>query len=169
MAVLGRLEVDGLGEIQLLDDDTGAEVEVVTDDLDELVRVLLRGAVRVDVDGEGLGDTDGVRELDEGTAGEAGGDERLGDPAADVGSRAIDLGEVLAGESTTTVSAPAAVGVDDDLAAGETGIALRATDDEQAGGLDLVSVSIHHFRPGRRCNSRGRWSGHRGTWRGWWS
>lgn len=169
MAVLGGLKVDGLGEIQLLDNDTGAEVEVVTDDLDKLIRVLLRGAVGVDVDREGLSDTDGVRELDEGAAGEAGGDEGLGDPAADVGGGAIDLGEILAGESTTTVGTPAAVGVDDDLAASETGIALRTTDDEEAGGLDLVSVSIHHSRPVQRCNSRGRWCGHRDTWRGWWS
>jgi len=138
VAVLGGLEVDGLGKVELLDNDTGAEVEVVADDLDELVRGLLRGAVGVDVDREGLGDTDGVRELDEGTAGEAGGDERLGDPAADVGSRAIDLGEVLAGEGATTVGTPAAVGVDDDLAASQTGITLGATDDEEARGLDLA-------------------------------
>lgn len=141
VAVLGRLEVDGLGEVELLDNDTGAEVKVVADDLDKLIRVLLRGAVRVDVDRQRLRDTDGVRELDEGAAGEAGGDERLGDPAADVGSRAVDLGEVLAGEGTATVGTPATVGVDDDLAAGETGITLGATDDEEAGRLDLQAVS----------------------------
>ena len=43
-------------------DDTGAEVKVVADDLDELLVGLLAGAVRVDVDGERLGDTDGVGE-----------------------------------------------------------------------------------------------------------
>lgn len=144
MAVLGRLEVDGLGQIQLLDDDTGAQVEVGADDLDKLVRGLRRGAVGVDVDREGLSNADGVRELDEGAASEAGGDEGLGDPAADVGSRAVDLGEVLAGEGTTTVSTPATVGVDDDLAAGQTGITLRATNDEEAGGLDLAAVSARH-------------------------
>lgn len=75
VAILGGLEVDGLGEVELLDNDTGAQVEVGADDRDKLVRVLLGGAVCVDVDGEGLGDTDGVRELDEGTAAEASGDE----------------------------------------------------------------------------------------------
>ncbi len=137
MAVLGGLEVDGLGKIELPDDDAGTEVEVVPDDLDELVRGLGGGSVAVDVDGEGLGDTDGVRELHKGTAGEAGRDERLGDPAADVGSRSVDLGEILTGESTTTVGTPATVGVDDDLAAGEAGVTLGTTDDEEAGGLDL--------------------------------
>jgi hypothetical protein len=35
------------------------------------------------------------------------------------------------------VSTPATVGVDDDLAASETGITLGTTDDEETGGLDL--------------------------------
>lgn len=137
MAVLGGLEVDGLGKVELLDDDTGAEVEVVADDLDKLIRGLVGGAVGIDVDGEGLSDTDGVGELDEGTAGKTGGDEGLGDPATDVGSRTINLGEVLAGEGTTTVGTPATVGVDDDLTASETGITLGTTDDEETGRLDL--------------------------------
>jgi len=63
VAVLRRLEVDRLSQIQLLDNDTGTQVEVVTDDLDQLSRSLLRSAVMVDVDGEGLGNTDGVRQL----------------------------------------------------------------------------------------------------------
>ena len=38
------------------------------------------------------------------------------------------------------MGAPAAVGVDDDFAAGEAGVALGAADDEEAGGLDLGVV-----------------------------
>lgn len=137
VTVLGGLAVDGLGEVKLLDNDTGAQVEVVTDDLDELIRVLLGGAVGVDVDRKRLRDTNSVRELDKGTAAETCGDERLGDPATDVGSGTIDLGEVLSGESTTTVGTPATVGVNDDLAASKTGITLRTTNDEETGGLNL--------------------------------
>lgn len=167
MAVLGGLEVDGLGKVELLDNDTGAQVEVGADDLDELLRVLLRRAVGVDVDRQGLGDTDGVRELDEGTASKAGGDEGLGDPAADVRGGPINLGEVLAGEGTATVGTPATVGVDDDLTAGQTGVTLGTADDEEAGGLDLRPVSgcptnlIITI-----CGSdylRGRWSSHQCT------
>lgn len=141
MAVLGGLEVDGLGEIQLLDDDTGPHVEVGANDLDKLVRSLLRSAVGLDEDRQGLRDTDGVRELDEGSAGEAGGNERLGNPAAKVGGGTVDLGEVLAGEGTTTVGTPTTVCVDDDLTAGETGVTLGSTDDEEARGLDLRGYS----------------------------
>jgi hypothetical protein len=106
VAVLGSLEVDGLGKVQLAHNDTRTEVKVVLDDLDELVRGLAGGAVCLDEDGEGLSDTDGVRQLDEGAASKLGVDEGLGNPASDVSGRAVDLGVVLSGESTTTVSTP---------------------------------------------------------------
>ena len=137
VAVLGGLAVDGVDQVELLDNDTGAHVEVGLDDLDELLGALVGGAVGLDEDGEGLSDTNGVGELDKGTTGELGVDERLGDPAGEVSSRAVDLAVVLAGEGTTTVSTPATVGVNDDLAASETSVTLRTTNDEVAGRLDL--------------------------------
>ena len=138
MAVLGRHSVDGVDEVEFLDDHTGAEIEVLADDADKLLRGLVGSAVGLDEKRQRLGDTDGVRELHTGAASEASSDERLGDPASEVSSRAIDLGVVLARESTTSVGSPAAVSVDDDLSASETGVALRATDDETSRGLDVV-------------------------------
>lgn len=90
------------------------EVEVLEDNLgDVLIRVaLLVGAVRVDEDGEGLSDTNGVRELNKDALGEASSDEGLGDPATGVGSRTVDLGPVLSGEGSSTVGSPSSVGVD---------------------------------------------------------
>ena len=117
--------------------DTGAKVEVLADDLDKLLIRLLARAVSVDVDGEGLSNTNGVRELDKGTAREASRNERLGDPTGGVGSRTVDLRPVLAGEGTTTVRTPSTVGVDDDLTAGQTGVTLGTTDDEETRRLDL--------------------------------
>ena len=138
MAVLGSLAVDGTVKVELANDDTRAEVEVLVNDLDELLRGLLRGTVGVDVDREGLGNTNGVGELDKSTAGKAGVDQGLGDPTGEVGGGAVDLGEVLAGEGTTTVSTPATVGVDNDLTTSQTSITLGATNDEEARGLDVV-------------------------------
>lgn len=60
VAVLGGLVVDGVGEVEFLDNDTGTEVEVVEDDLDQLFRGLVGGSVCLDEHGEGLGNTDGV-------------------------------------------------------------------------------------------------------------
>lgn len=148
VAVLGGLAVDRLDQVELLDDDTRTHVEILVDDLDKLFGAAVGSAVGLDEDGERLGDTDGVGELHESAASELGVDEGLCDPAGEVGGRAVDLAVVLAGESTTTVGTPATVGVDDDLAAGETGVTLRSTDDEETGGLDLwgkVSLPNHEL------------------------
>ena len=142
MAVLGGLKVDWLGQIQLLDDHTRSEVEVGVDDVDELIGGAVGGAVRVDEDGEGFGNTDSVGELHEGAAAKLRVYEGFGDPAGKVGSRSVDLGEILAGESATPVSSPSTVCIDNDLSAGQTSVTLRATDNEESRRLNLQSVSL---------------------------
>ena len=83
-----------------------------------------------------MGDADRVGDLDLAAVGEAGGDHVLGDVAGRVGGGAVDLRRVLAGEGAAAVAGRAAVGVDDDLAAGEAGVADRAADHELAGRVD---------------------------------
>jgi len=131
VTVLSSTVVDGVGEVKLLDNDTGTEVKVLVDDLDELLGGLVGGTVVLNEEREGLGDTDGVRELDETAASEVGLDQGLGDPAGEVSSGTIDLGVILSGESTTTVGTPTTIGVNDDLTASQTGITLGTTDDEE--------------------------------------
>ena len=138
VAVGGGLVVDRGSEVEGSHEHAGAQVEVVLDDLRELGVGLDAGAVGVDEDRQGLGDADGVRELDEAALAQLRGDERLRDPAGGVRARAVDLGRVLAGERATAVCAPAAVRVDDDLAPGEPGVALRPADDEAAGRVQVV-------------------------------
>ena len=98
----------------------------------------LAGAEGVDQNADRLGDADGVSELNFDAAGEAGGDEVLGNVTGHVGGRTVDLGGVLAGEGAAAVTAHAAVGVDDDLAASEAGVAHGPADDEAAGWVDVV-------------------------------
>jgi hypothetical protein len=118
VTVRSGLQVLRLLEVELLDDNTGPQVPVASDDLYQVeVGHLLAGTVSVDVDGQGLGDSDGVRELDESSSSETGGDQGLGDPSGSVSGRSVDLGEVLSGESTTSVSTPSTVSVDNDLSA----------------------------------------------------
>ena len=64
------------------------------------------------------------------------GDDVLRDVARHIAGGAIDLGGILAGERAAAVRRRAAVGVDDDLAAGDAGIAVRPADDEPAGRID---------------------------------
>jgi hypothetical protein len=115
VTVRSGLEVLRLLQVEVPDDNTGPQVPVVTDDLDQLDVGLLSGTVGVDVDGKGLGNSNSVGELDEDSSSETGGDQGLGDPSGSVGSRSVDLGEVLSGESTTSVGTPSTVGVDNDL------------------------------------------------------
>ena len=62
-----------------------------------------------------------------------GGDDVLGDVAHRVRGRAVDLRRVLAAERAAAVAGHAAVGVDDDLAAGEAAVGVRAAELEVAG------------------------------------
>lgn len=88
-------------------------------------------------DREGLSNTDGVRKLNQAAASKTSMHERLGDPTGNVGGGTIDLGEILSGESSTTVRTPSTVGVNDDLTASKTGITLGTSNDEETGRLDL--------------------------------
>ena len=58
--------------------------------------------------------------------------------AGHVSGASIDLGRILAGECSATVTAPSAVGIDDDLATGQAAIAVGTTDDEIPGGVDVI-------------------------------
>ena len=104
VAVCRRLAVDGLLEVEGLDHDSGAQVEVLLDERDNVSVRVLRGAVGVDKETNGASDTDGVGRLDENTTSNARGDDRLGNETVDVSAGSVDLGEVLAGEGSTTVS-----------------------------------------------------------------
>ncbi len=87
-------------------------------------RVGALGAERLDQQGDRSGHADRVGHLELAAGRRAGGDQVLGHPACRVGSRAIDLGGVLPGEGAAAVACHPAVGVDDDLAPGETGVGV---------------------------------------------
>ena len=86
----------------------------------------------------GSRDADGVRQLHFAPPSQLGRDDVLRDPARRVARRAIDLRRILAAERAAAVTTHAAVRVDDDLAAGEPGIALRTADDESARRVDVI-------------------------------
>ena len=92
----------------------------------------------IDEDADRLGNTDGVSELHFAAISQTGGDDVFGDIARHVSGRAIDLRRIFAAECAAAVTSHAAVGVDDDLAAGQAGIAHRTANYEAAGGIDVV-------------------------------
>ena len=87
-------------------------------------------------------DADRVGDLELAAVGEPGGDDVLRHVARRVGGRAVDLGRILAGERPAAVRRRAAVGVDDDLAPGQAGVAHRAADHELAGRVDVDEVLV---------------------------
>ena len=65
VSVAGGLLEDGRLQLQVLDDPARPQVEVLLHDLGQLGAALAAGAVVEHGDGEGLGDADGVRDLDQ--------------------------------------------------------------------------------------------------------
>ncbi|URD93002.1 hypothetical protein MUK42_28113 [Musa troglodytarum] len=124
-------------QVQVDGDHPRPEVEVLLHNAQDLLVRDLAGAVGVHEHREWLRHADGVRDLHDAAAGEPTGDDALGRLPHDVGAAAVHLGGILAGEGAAAVRAPAAVGVDDDLAAGEPGVAVGAADDEPARGVEV--------------------------------
>ena len=137
MAIGGRLAVNGTAQVQVVDDGAGAQVEDLADGALDIGHGHALGAERIDHDGHGAGHADGVGHLNLAAMRQTRGHHVLGNPASSVGRGAVDLRAVLAAERAAAVTAHAAVGVDDDLTAGQTAVAHGAADDEAAGGVDV--------------------------------
>ncbi len=93
---------------------------------------------RIHHHGNRLGHADRVGQLHFAARRQAGRHDVLRNVARHVAGRAVHLRRILARERAAAVPAHAAVGVDDDLAARETGVAVRSADDESAGGIDVI-------------------------------
>src|SRR5688572_8765209 len=114
---------------------------MLVDELGDAAARDLLGAEGLDHHRDRVSDADRVGDLDLAAVREPGGDHVLGDPARGVGGRAVDLRRVLAGERAAAVAGHAAVGVDDDLPAGQPGVAHGAADDELAGRVHQQPVA----------------------------
>ena len=138
MAVGCCLLVDRPLKVERPDDAGGREVEDPADGGGDLLLGDSAGAEGLDENRDGEGYADGVGELEFAALGEAGGHDVFGHIAGHIGGGAVDLRWILAGEAAAAVAAHAAVGVDNDLAAGEAGVAGGAADDKAAGGIHIV-------------------------------
>ncbi len=149
VAAGGRFAVDRPSQVEVLDDSRRGEREVLLSPIRRSrASSILAGSLGVDVDAHRFGNADRVGELHFAAVRQSGGDDVLGHVAGHVGGAAVDLGGILAAEGTAAVAAPAAVGVDDDLATGQPTVAVGATDDEPSGGIDMVSdVAVCPARP----------------------
>src|SRR5690606_37617194 len=95
VSVGGGGAVDGSQQVETLDDGAGPEVDVLLHECREFARVDGGRPERVDVDGERLGRSDGVGQLELAAGSQPGGHDVLGGPTGAVSRRAVDLRRVL--------------------------------------------------------------------------
>ncbi len=110
----------------------------------------LGGAVGIDIDRQRLGDADRIGELDRDTLGQARRDDVFGKIARRIGGGAVHLGRILAGEGAAAMRGRAAVSIDNDLAAGEAGVAIGSANHEFAGGIDVPHSLVGNPALGQR-------------------
>ena len=94
------------------------------------------GAEGIDMDAYGFRMTDRVGELHLCLRCESRRDDVFGYPSAHVGGTTVNLGRVLSGEGSPTMPPHASISVDDDLAACEARVTLRAANHKLTGRID---------------------------------
>ena len=141
------LGVNGIEQLQVANDGRGTQVKQVLEDSGNLhvALVHMAGAIGVDIEAHRLGNADGIGHLDECLVGNAGSYDILRDMTAGIGSATVHLTGILAAEGAAAVGTASAIGVHDDFASREASVAVGATDDELASGIDLVlSIGVNH-------------------------
>jgi hypothetical protein len=79
---------------------------------------------------------DDIGQTDFAFGGQAGGYDVFGDVAGGISAAAVDFAGIFAAKGAAADAGVTAVGIDDDLAAGQAGVALRAGDVPQPGAVD---------------------------------
>ena len=125
-------------EIEGFDDRSWAQIKVLLHQRSESVVRKLTGPKGFHQNGNGFGHTNGVAELHFSAFSQSCRHKAFGDITRCIGCRTVHFGGVFTGESAATVAGITAIGVDDDLAAGETGISLRSAHHKFARGIHQI-------------------------------
>ena len=120
----------------MLPDATRCQIHDLGNRLFDRCGLNLAGVVGIGIDRQGLGHTNGIAQLDRAALGHACRHHVLGQIARRIGRRAVHLGRILARKRTTPMRGSATVSIHDDLATGQTGIAIGATNHESSGRVD---------------------------------
>ena len=147
MPVGRRLAVDRAAQVEAVDDRGGAQVEVLVDQPYQVGVRQLPGPECLECDRGRMRDADRVGDLHLDPVRQPRRDDVAGDVPGGVRGRAVHLRRVFATEGAAAVAGDAAVGVDDDLAAGQPGVARRTARDEAPG---RVHVDLALVDPGEQ-------------------
>src|SRR5581483_7231961 len=151
MAIRGRGLVDRSPQAQILQDSRRSQVEYLTDGSIDDGLVEMIGPERFDHDRNRLGYTNGVSDLDLRAVRESSRHQVFRDVARRVCRASVYFGRIFATERPTTVARHSAIGINDDLATGESSVAHRAADDKPPGWVhqEARPVIQHLFRNDR--------------------
>ena len=136
VTICSGLFVDRTTQVQHLDNACRTQVEVLTDDLNQLLIGNLAGAESVCHDRGRLCYADCVRQLDFALVSQSCCNNVLCNITCCVSCASVNLGAVLAGKSAAAMTCISAVGVYDDLTAGQTSVTVRSADYETSGRVD---------------------------------
>merc|ERR1711933_633560 len=139
MAVGRGLLVLWLAESQRLSDGARTTVESDLDHIGDVIstQCTLLCAISLNEKGQRLCNTNGIRELYQSSLAQAALHDRFGHLSADVSSRSVNFGGILARKCASSMSSPTSIRVNDDLTACQPSVTLWTTDDELAGWVDV--------------------------------
>src|SRR5215217_7034014 len=137
--------VNRTAKVECLNDPARCQLEVGTHEIADLVFVHEAGSEGVGVHGHRLRHANRVGQLHLAAIGEARRDDILRNVTRHVARRAVNFCRVFARKSATAMRRRTTVSVDDDLAAGNAGVAMWAADDEAPSRIDQVlGVLVGH-------------------------
>ena len=136
MAVVADFCEERLVQIQRVNYAFRGEIKDAVDSFGQECVVIVSALLRIDLDGNRFGLPNGIGKADRTHIGKTSRDDVLCCIARHICAAAVDLRAVLAGKRTAAVGCKPAVGVDHQLAAGETGIGFKAAQHKPAGRID---------------------------------
>src|SRR5580693_3072147 len=138
MSISCGLAIDRPPQIERLNDSLRSQLEMGAYDIRNNRRVNLARAERIHQYAYGIGHANGVCELNFTPVRQPSRNNVLRDVTRHVRSRAVHLGRILAAESAAAMPPHATVGVHNNLAAGQPGIAHGPANDKPTRGIDVI-------------------------------
>jgi len=143
MTICARLLVDRVTQIQLLHNSARSEIKVLLHNCQQFLLCLLRGAIIKQRYREGLCHSNGIRHLHQAASAESCLHQRFCNPPSSIRSRTVHFCEILARKRSSTMCTPAPICINDDLAASQSSITLRSSDNKQPTGVDMKGCFFH--------------------------
>ena len=135
MTVSSSLAINGAAQTEVADNSCRTQIENSLYSIFKLDVGIFCSAEGVNADADRLCNTDCVCKLNLALLCKTCGNNVLGHPACCVCCAAVNLGGILAGECAAAMGSAAAIGINNDLASGETAVTLRTANNKATGGV----------------------------------